>query len=328
MARARNIKPSFFKNEDLSDMDTYARLLFIGLWCLADREGILEDRPKRIKGELFPYENVDVDKLLQALHEKGFILRYTADEQGYIFIPNFAAHQNPHHREAPSKYPKPKQDEALSNKDGKEQGKPDASLGLSSEIPYQGEEEPAESRADSLIPDSLNLIPDSPLPITKSVAAHKKVVVVGGRELHVFSSVIDLYQHYFVYQPNAFVIKLLNSYLDDGMKTDSLAWAMRDAAEKGKQWTYAKGTIENLFQKGIRTAEQAEAADQEFKKKREHTVPNKVIPLRSDKLPESVQRQLEREQKGLPVAVGEKATVMDDPELRQLLESARKRTTR
>lgn len=54
--RARNIKPGFFKNEDISECSPSARLLFIGLWMLADREGRLEYRPKRWKGELFPYE--------------------------------------------------------------------------------------------------------------------------------------------------------------------------------------------------------------------------------------------------------------------------------
>ena len=48
MARARNIKPGFFANENLAECDPLARLLFAGLWCLADREGRLEDRPKRI----------------------------------------------------------------------------------------------------------------------------------------------------------------------------------------------------------------------------------------------------------------------------------------
>ena len=49
MSRARNIKPAFFKNELLAELDAFDRLLFIGLWCLADREGRTEDRPKRIK---------------------------------------------------------------------------------------------------------------------------------------------------------------------------------------------------------------------------------------------------------------------------------------
>ena len=54
MARARNIKPAFFKNETLVELPVETRLLFIGLWTLADREGRLEDRPKRIKMEIYP----------------------------------------------------------------------------------------------------------------------------------------------------------------------------------------------------------------------------------------------------------------------------------
>ena len=49
MARARNIKPSFFTNELLGTEDPMVSLTFAGLWCLADKEGILEDRPLRIK---------------------------------------------------------------------------------------------------------------------------------------------------------------------------------------------------------------------------------------------------------------------------------------
>jgi hypothetical protein len=33
------------------------RLLFTGLWCLADREGRLEDRPAEIKAEIFSYDD-------------------------------------------------------------------------------------------------------------------------------------------------------------------------------------------------------------------------------------------------------------------------------
>ena len=47
MARSRNIKPSFFMNEDIIELPYEARLLFIGLWTLADREGRLENRPKK-----------------------------------------------------------------------------------------------------------------------------------------------------------------------------------------------------------------------------------------------------------------------------------------
>jgi len=79
MARARNIKPGFFKNEDLVELPFEYRLLFAGLWTLADREGRLEDRPKRIKMELFPADNVDVDHGLGELERYGFIQRYEAN---------------------------------------------------------------------------------------------------------------------------------------------------------------------------------------------------------------------------------------------------------
>ena len=72
--RARMIKPSFFLNEDLATLPYEARLLFIGLWCVADREGRLEDRPRRLKAELFPYDDIDLDPLLGKLAELGFIV--------------------------------------------------------------------------------------------------------------------------------------------------------------------------------------------------------------------------------------------------------------
>ena len=36
MARARNIKPAFFDNDELAENEPLGRLLFIGLWTLAD----------------------------------------------------------------------------------------------------------------------------------------------------------------------------------------------------------------------------------------------------------------------------------------------------
>ncbi|WP_313462496.1 hypothetical protein [Pseudomonas nitroreducens] len=105
MARARNIKPSFFKNEDLADLDSSDRLLFIGLWCLADREGRLEDRPRRIKIELFPGDGYDVETGLANLAGKGFIDRYEVEGFVVISLPNFLRHQSPHSTEKDSELP-------------------------------------------------------------------------------------------------------------------------------------------------------------------------------------------------------------------------------
>lgn len=102
-------------------------MLFAGLWTLADREGRLEDRPRRIKAQLFPYFRdtdealltmvdsaahhgcrdfaVNVEGMLDALHERGFIIRYDVGTSRYIQIVNFEKHQRPHSNETPSTIP-------------------------------------------------------------------------------------------------------------------------------------------------------------------------------------------------------------------------------
>jgi hypothetical protein len=48
MARSRNIKPGFFTNDELAECHPLGRLLFAGLWTIADKRG-LDDRPKKLK---------------------------------------------------------------------------------------------------------------------------------------------------------------------------------------------------------------------------------------------------------------------------------------
>jgi len=183
-------------NDKLVELCFAARLLFIGLWTLADCEGYLEDRPKRIKMSLFPADQLDVDALLGDLATAGFIHRYKVQGVRYIHVVNFSKHQNPHHKEALSVIPKPiSQDEdvgisvvdeassgaimpmskdmdsAMDKSNMSLRGRldmtednlshapvlPRANLGHASVLPQT-------DPADSLIPDSLNLIPDSLIP--------------------------------------------------------------------------------------------------------------------------------------------------------------------
>lgn len=104
MARIRTIKPDFWKNETLGEMPSDAQLLFIGLWNLADRRGFIEDRPKRIKAELFPYRQMNVDKYLDML-TNGFIRRINIDGVPYIHVINFTKHQVCNIREPESTVP-------------------------------------------------------------------------------------------------------------------------------------------------------------------------------------------------------------------------------
>lgn len=149
MARARNIKPGLFKNEVLGTQDPYITLLFVGLWTLADKSGILEDRPLRIKAELFPYrEGFDINGYLTVLERDGFIHRYEHAGIKLLQIAKFKEHQNPHHTEKDSIYP----DYSTTCK-------------LSVKQPLNNGITPADSlNTDSLIPDSLNT--DSSIPLT------------------------------------------------------------------------------------------------------------------------------------------------------------------
>ena len=107
MPRARNIKPGFFINDELAEVDPLGRLLFIGLWTIADREGRLKDRPSRIKVQTLPFDNCDVDALLNQLQDHGFIYRYETGGCRYIQILNFTKHQHPHVKEQASDIPAP-----------------------------------------------------------------------------------------------------------------------------------------------------------------------------------------------------------------------------
>lgn len=146
MARSRNIKPGFFTNDVLGELPSLTRLLFAGLWTIADREGRIEDRPKKIRAEILPYDQCDADDMLQALDSHGFIKRYKQDGIKVIQVLAWKLHQNPHVKEAPSTLPAFAEHQT-------------------STIQEQCNEQPLPERAglipSLLIPDSLNLVTDS-----------------------------------------------------------------------------------------------------------------------------------------------------------------------
>lgn len=91
-------------NEDLADLHPLTRLLFQAMWCVADKNGRLEDRPRRIKATCLPFDDHDVEAALADLEAAGFIVRYEADSQSIIEVRNFGKHQRPHPKEE-EKYP-------------------------------------------------------------------------------------------------------------------------------------------------------------------------------------------------------------------------------
>lgn len=151
MARSRNIKPGFFSDAELCECDIWVRMLFAGLWTLADREGRLLDKPKQIGIDLFPRDRLDINAGLNDLAEHGLIVRYEVNGVEIIQVKNFAKHQNPHKEERASILPAQGSDDVL---DASTEEAPD----FMPKNPVQNGKKPGANPADSSL-----LIPDSPI---------------------------------------------------------------------------------------------------------------------------------------------------------------------
>lgn len=111
--RIRSVKPEFFKHAELFDAEKEfklpLRLAFEGLWGASDREGRFKWRPRQLKTDILPYDDLDFGDVLNALEKTNFIVRYEADGKTLGYIPSFSEHQCINVREAKSILPEPPQ---------------------------------------------------------------------------------------------------------------------------------------------------------------------------------------------------------------------------
>jgi hypothetical protein len=111
VARIRSVKPEFFQHEALFEAETASklplRLCFAGLWTQCDREGRFEWRPRQLKLNILPYDDVDFSAVLSALESSGFVKRYDVEGKSYGFIPSWLKHQHINVREPSSTIPAP-----------------------------------------------------------------------------------------------------------------------------------------------------------------------------------------------------------------------------
>jgi len=228
MARARNIKPSFFTNEQLADNDPLGRLLFIGLWTLADYNGNLEWKERTIKIQILPWDDCSVKELAINLDKSGLVRFYSCKDKVYINITNFTKHQNPHINER-------KNESLLPEFSEKSRQVIDfKTLTINPEHSRQEQYQHQSDPADSLflipdspfpLPDSLNLIPESlnvsdgventPHPVQKisSIPKNKNKDLSPSHET--WQSYSDAYQNRYGVTPvrNATVNAQLSSFI-------------------------------------------------------------------------------------------------------------------
>lgn len=111
MARIRTIKPDFFRHESLFEAEKETglplRLAFAGLFCCADREGRFSWKPRTLKLDVLPYDDIDFSRVLDALVARGFVVRYSSGGDEFGVIPTWSKHQVINNREAASTIPQP-----------------------------------------------------------------------------------------------------------------------------------------------------------------------------------------------------------------------------
>lgn len=101
MPRIRTIKPEFWVDDKVVELDPWARLLFIGLWNFADDQGFIEYSPRRIKMQIFPGDSLEVSVLLASLLESGLLAAYESPFGKVLHIQSWDRHQKVSNPAAP-----------------------------------------------------------------------------------------------------------------------------------------------------------------------------------------------------------------------------------
>lgn len=93
--RIRQIKPSFWTDPIQKQLDAALRLLYIGLWMLADDAGWLRYDVAEIAASILPYDDVVMREALvsQAVERLAELGRIDVRPCGHAVIPTLSRHQ-------------------------------------------------------------------------------------------------------------------------------------------------------------------------------------------------------------------------------------------
>ena len=98
MGRIRHVKPGFFTHEKLNDLENShphlrPMLVYEGLWCQCDANGVFKWQPRTLKREILPFVEYDMDKSLELLLSENFITRFQFNDLDLGMVPKFKDHQ-------------------------------------------------------------------------------------------------------------------------------------------------------------------------------------------------------------------------------------------
>ena len=90
MARKRMVDPNIWQSEDFGKLSNLAKIVFIGLFSLADDEGRGRCNPVYLKSTLFPYNedmrSADIEKALFEISSNMSVVFYSCDGNNYYSL--------------------------------------------------------------------------------------------------------------------------------------------------------------------------------------------------------------------------------------------------
>lgn len=96
MSRIRTVKPEIWASEQVISCSPLSRLLFIGLWNFCDDNGVHQASYIRIKAEVFPADNLDINEIKSCINElinNRLIREYMVDDIAYWIVTGWKKHQ-------------------------------------------------------------------------------------------------------------------------------------------------------------------------------------------------------------------------------------------
>lgn len=96
MSRIRTVKPEIWASEQVISCSPLSRLLFIGLWNFCDDNGVHPASYIRIKAEVFPADNLNINEIKNCINEliKNRLIReYVVDDIAYWIVTGWKKHQ-------------------------------------------------------------------------------------------------------------------------------------------------------------------------------------------------------------------------------------------
>jgi hypothetical protein len=109
MPRIRTVKPELGKHEGLFEAEQETGFPLRFTWAMfptaCDREGRFRWRPRALKSDILPYDDLDFARVLDALLTRAYLLKYRVGHEWYGAIPTFSKHQVINNRESESSLP-------------------------------------------------------------------------------------------------------------------------------------------------------------------------------------------------------------------------------